>query len=664
MPLQREQLHTVRQGAAESNTSCWGLHVRHGDLKALSTVYSYKEIFEFEDYFTVARSLSNVLQESPQCIFVSTDSVEADDLQSIFDRFNEREVKQLQAPAQKKEKKSSTGSSPRYARQYRRSVSASDTEYSDYSTDDVDEEHHGVVEGVVETSSQPLWKATDKSKKMSAAQGFDRGTIHSARSDAAAPFASNGFAHDDDNERDAADDDDDYDEDDDDDSDWEAFNNNKVNSDLVDSLLHSSGGNRNSWYEHRIPAVHTINNVDRYRTKHGSHTVAANGGCLRDPNYDKRGMRCALNYEDIVLYQGIEEHRSVPRSLRLMRVLLESIEDLYLLSRCERLVAQGSSHFSTLAALLIWARTGVRQIENVNVYLDAPSIAAGFTPTAYLHGMNLLNGTHGVDTTNPAAGRQRWQMHTFSFISGLKTDLIDNTQLYPDGAFLAPQNWMQLVEGLPRLPEKIFYWEARSWLGRGKRGQQHTYEPSWPGHCPADMPRGHDPTMFAGAVVNLGVDHLGASHTGQALQCWQVALQALETIPKKKWDKKIQNIAEVARENAKTQWIMRYAEMVINENRNPAEYLSYSAKYMQKTFDGVSSFGQTAGGYAAGGGGGGLIEQLPLGDSFSGGMDNGRMSLDDLQEEINRLEAHLAKLKELRDRMLDVSRQYASVRHQ
>eukprot|EP01042_Synura_sphagnicola_P027058 gene27058-34951_t len=185
------------------------------------------------------------------------------------------------------------------------------------------------------------------------------------------------------------------------------------------------------------PKLFTIPNDHRYRTEHGSHTVAANGGCLRDEKYKDKGMRCALHYEAIVQYQSMDEHRSQPRSLRLMRVLLESIEDLYLLSQCDALIAQGSSHFSTLAALLIWARTlGYDTFQPTSFtpltsspstpeyllrvhFLDQDGIRAGFTPTGFLHGMNLLNGTVGVDTRSVDSGIRRWQVHTAGFQTAL-----------------------------------------------------------------------------------------------------------------------------------------------------------------------------------------------------------------------------------------------------
>lgn len=40
-------------------------------------------------------------------------------------------------------------------------------------------------------------------------------------------------------------------------------------------------------------------------------------------------------------------------------------------------------------------------------YLDIESIEQGFTPTAFLHGMNLLNGTNGIDKREFEKGSQR-----------------------------------------------------------------------------------------------------------------------------------------------------------------------------------------------------------------------------------------------------------------
>lgn len=128
-----------------------------------------------------------------------------------------------------------------------------------------------------------------------------------------------------------------------------------------------------------------------------------------------------------------------------------------------------------------------------------------FTP-----GMNLLNGTHG--SKDKDAGEKRWNLHTTSFITGtaysccslqsrfllfakyrlvlLKhhdlslsstTYATGNREQYLSGAApfefnpWSPENMMGMHNGLPHLPEKVFYTEAKSWIATGK------YKPHWPG---------------------------------------------------------------------------------------------------------------------------------------------------------------------------------------
>ena len=67
----------------------------------------------------------------------------------------------------------------------------------------------------------------------------------------------------------------------------------------------------------------------------------------------------------------------------MMMVLFEAIEDLYLLSHVDVMVAQMSSHFSTVAALLIWARTGAADLSNI-LYLDSQLGQSGSNECAYL----------------------------------------------------------------------------------------------------------------------------------------------------------------------------------------------------------------------------------------------------------------------------------------
>ncbi len=79
--------------------SIWGLHVRHGDLKALSKVYSYKEIFEFDDFFAAARQLSHVQKSTPKALFIATDSVKADKVPDMFLEFSRVKKKRVAGEA-------------------------------------------------------------------------------------------------------------------------------------------------------------------------------------------------------------------------------------------------------------------------------------------------------------------------------------------------------------------------------------------------------------------------------------------------------------------------------------------------------------------------------------------------------------------------------------
>ncbi len=82
-----------------------------------------------------------------------------------------------------------------------------------------------------------------------------------------------------------------------------------------------------------------------------------------------------MRRQDLVGY--LDDYRNTPKGQRLMRVMVEAIEDLWILSLSDALIAQGSSYFSTLAAVLIWARTGCDGAPDRVVYLDAIDIASG-----------------------------------------------------------------------------------------------------------------------------------------------------------------------------------------------------------------------------------------------------------------------------------------------
>ena len=221
-----------------------------------------------------------------------------------------------------------------------------------------------------------------------------------------------------------------------------------------------------------------------------------------------------------------------------MRVLSESIAELFLLSRAELLVTQQSSHFSTMAALLIWARTGAAQPAAALRYLDASLIAAGVVSTSLLHGS--LNGTSALA---PSRAHERWVGHTRRFLEGLPLSP-SSVRVAPAGSLSGgarappdvylPSVRLAMAEGIPLFPGDLFYREARRWGGAG--GQV------WPGECPLEPLEPLDPLEGAARQrtpealrelisvnINHGADH-NDLHPGQSERCWRAAAGALRRL--------------------------------------------------------------------------------------------------------------------------------------
>jgi hypothetical protein len=135
--------------------------------------------------------------------------------------------------------------------------------------------------------------------------------------------------------------------------------------------------------------VFTADPSERFRAEHGAHIVAADGGCKPVMVPDPAGGRsteklgCAIPYNHVLDYRDDPELNKTPPPQRMMTVLLDAVEDLYLLSFTDVYVAQMSSHFSTVAALLIWARSGAADVSNV-LYLDSQLGVSGENECAYL----------------------------------------------------------------------------------------------------------------------------------------------------------------------------------------------------------------------------------------------------------------------------------------
>ena len=57
-----------------------------------------------------------------------------------------------------------------------------------------------------------------------------------------------------------------------------------------------------------------------------------------------------------------------------------------------------------------------------------------------------------------------------------------------------PKNRMGIKNGVPYLPENIFYLEAATWLGYGPADK---YKPSITGHCPGGIRKAEDRVVCA-----------------------------------------------------------------------------------------------------------------------------------------------------------------------
>lgn len=310
------------------------------------------------------------------------------------------------------------------------------------------------------------------------------------------------------------------------------------------------------------------------------------------------------------------------------------------------------------------ARTG-SGFTNTISFLDQVTIGPGITPTAYLHGMNLLNGTHEIPGQEEERGRQRWAIHTNSFITGLP-NYHHATNVKLDFNLWAPENSMHLLNGLPHIAEKVFYLEAKTWLGYGTGAHGNKYKPTQPGHCPGRIKNSADTEMIA-VHINLGVEHLDKSHSGQALQCWSDAIVALTELQAKKRANpsgfhiegrlNIEEMLDIAKGNAKSYQLMRYVDYVINENHNTEDFLEYSSRFQNVEYE---DFVRSQGGEGGGGrrGGGGRYGDRGDEDEFN---MRGMKSLDDILDDIAKLEMKLVKLKDVRDKMLEFSAAQAPV---
>lgn len=169
----------------------------------------------------------------------------------------------------------------------------------------------------------------------------------------------------------------------------------------------------------KLPCVFVAEPSERFRTVDGSHTVAADGGCIRDV--------CALPADRVVHHRnqnakedGVSvadgEGTGEARAHRIMRTLFEAVEDIYMLSYSDSIISQGTSHFSTIAVLLSWARTGAYGGDASSFFLDHKDLSSGLLQPGFIHGS--VNQTSAIAASRAA---ERWGTHTKRFIEGLSS---------------------------------------------------------------------------------------------------------------------------------------------------------------------------------------------------------------------------------------------------
>lgn len=248
----------------------------------------------------------------------------------------------------------------------------------------------------------------------------------------------------------------------------------------------------------------------RYRSPHGAHTAAADGAC--------EGQSCALYPQVALYYKRMNDQTPEGRATRILRSVLEAIEDIHMLSYANVLAGTGSSHFTVMAVMLSWARHGVPLGADNVIFMDKDLVESGVVQCGFMHGS--LNKTSFISEDK---GYMRWAMLTRRFIEGLDEGVQHNPL---EATEKERQYSLRMEHNLPKLPEYVFRTEARRWSG--KKSQL------WPGECP--VPQNSSPEKksipetkldHVFDLINWGTYHLDL-HPEQAMRCW-LAAQAILT---------------------------------------------------------------------------------------------------------------------------------------
>jgi glycosyltransferase involved in cell wall biosynthesis len=268
-----------------------------------------------------------------------------------------------------------------------------------------------------------------------------------------------------------------------------------------------------------LPAVFAAAAGERFTSPLGSHTAAADGGCQAE---------CALEATDVLaLRTAAAKPGAEPSAVRMMRVLAEAAEELFLLSRADEFIGQASSFFSTSAMLLGWAHRAGGADAAATHMPDAAGVAAGTVQCGLIAAG--LNATAAI----PAGrGHERWIAVSKRFIGGVTPEDTAECGGHTTGYLFGcdiPARRMRFDALLPLMPAGVFAREARRWLGAPAHARV------WDGECPlldedweaADGADVHDALRFAALSFDAAEGHRASAHQGQAFACWDQGERAL-----------------------------------------------------------------------------------------------------------------------------------------
>jgi hypothetical protein len=255
-----------------------------------------------------------------------------------------------------------------------------------------------------------------------------------------------------------------------------------------DSWLGRMEGVVNFDADGNVQTVDTVPNIvttDHYRSEYGSHIAAAKGGCLSG--------KCAFPWQQLEKLKA--ERAMFSESDDVYERVLESIDDMFILSHCQKLVGSASSHMSTFSLLLVWNKQRKVNFDDFEM-LDMDGIVTGQYESSYLLGTFNAQGA-----VAPENGYERYASLQMRF---------GDTEIEHNG--MPDLKADPYYFNMPTMEYAVFDEQADKW-----RADQFTHSICRPG---TDLQ----------TLINYGVDH-STWHPNVALQCWNLAMKMIKSLP-------------------------------------------------------------------------------------------------------------------------------------